>query len=270
MTGARAGPPGGRASIPLRVGIVDFLNSRPLAWGFRPETCPPDVEPIYDTPARLADRLAAGDLDVGLVPVVEAARIDGARVLPGLCIGAVREARSVLLVSRRPIAQVRRVALDESSRTSAALVRLLAAERWGIDPEYLSHRPDLDSMLDAADAALLIGDPALRVDRRDLQIWDLAAEWRAMTGLPFVFAAWTCRAGIELTPDQKRLFTDSLEAGLADLERIVTDAAAETGLDPDLLHRYFTHHLHYRLGPEERAGMDAFLRHIESLSPSPA
>lgn len=255
---------------PLRVGIVDFLNSRPLAWGFRPEACPPDVEPIYDTPARLADRLAAGDLDVGLVPVVEAARIDGARVLAGLCIGAVREVRSVLLVSRRPIAEVRRVALDESSRTSAALVRLLAAERWGIDPEYLSHRPDLEPMLDAADAALLIGDPALRVDRRDLQIWDLAAEWRAMTGLPFVFAAWTCRAGIELTPDQKRLFTDSLEAGLADLERIVTDAAAETGLDPELLYRYFTHHLHYRLGPEERAGMDAFLRHIESLSPSPA
>lgn len=212
--------------------------------------------------------LEAGDLDVGLVPVVEAARIDGARVLPGLCIGAVREVRSVLLVSRRPIAEVRRVALDESSRTSAVLVRLLAAERWGIDPEYFSHRPDLESMLAAADAALLIGDPALRVDRRDLQIWDLAAEWRAMTGLPFVFAAWTCRPGVELTPDQERLFIDSLEAGLADLDRIVADAVTETGLDPNLLHRYFTHHLHYRLGPEERAGMDAFLDRVERLTPA--
>lgn len=266
-TGTGTGSGAGNA---LRVGIVDFLNSRPLAWGFRPEVCPPTVQPIYDSPAQLADSLAASDLDVGLVPVVEAARIDGARVLPGLCIGAVREVRSVLLVSRRPIGRVRRIALDQASRTSAALVRLLAAERWGIEPEYVSHPTDLTAMLEAADAALLIGDPALRVDRRDLQIWDLAAEWRAMTGLPFVFAVWTCRAGIELTPDQERLFTDSLEAGLADLDRIVADAAAETGLDPDLLHRYFTHHLHYRLGPEERAGMDAFLRHIESLSPSRA
>lgn len=249
----------------LRVGIVDFLNSRPLAWGFRPEVCPEGVEPVYGSPARLADMLAAGSLDVGLVPVVEAARLAGARVLPGLCIGAVREVRSVLLVSRRPIARVRRIALDEGSRTSAALVRVLAAQRWGIEPEYVPHPPDLTAMLDTADAALLIGDPALHVDRGDLQIWDLAGEWKAMTGLPFVFAAWTRRPGIELTPEQEGLFIRSLEAGLADLERIVADSSRDTGLAPELLHRYFTHHLHYRLGPEERAGMDAFLQRVRRL-----
>ncbi|MGH9381093.1 MAG: menaquinone biosynthetic enzyme MqnA/MqnD family protein [Thermoanaerobaculia bacterium] len=246
----------------LRVGIVDFLNSRPLAWGFRRGACPDGVEPVYDTPARLADMLAAGSLDVGLVPIVEAARIEGAQVLPGLCIGAVREVRSVLLVSQGPIARVRRIALDQASRTSAALVRLLAAERWGIDPEYVPRAADLAAMLEAADAALLIGDPALHIDRRGLQIWDLAAEWRAMTGLPFVFAAWTRRPGLELAPEQEALFLHSLEAGLADLDRIVAEASRDTGLPPDLLHRYFTHHLHYRLGPEEQAGMEEFLSRL--------
>lgn len=244
---------------PLRIGIVDYLNTRPLAWGLRAATASPRIEPVFAPPARLADMLAAGDVEIGLVPVIEAERIAGAHVLPGTCIAALREVRSVLLLSRRPIAHVGRIALDENSRTSAALVRLLSLERWGIEPTFETAAPTLDAMLEAADAALIIGDPALRIERPDLQIWDLAAEWRAMTGLPFVFAVWAAGPGVEPQPWMEGLFRRSLDDGMANLAQIVARAHRETGLDADLLHRYYTEHLHFELGAAESAGMEAFL-----------
>lgn len=252
------------SSPPLRIGIVDYLNTRPLAWGLRPDAHPEGVEPVYAPPARLADMLAAGDIDIGLIPVIESARIPGTRIVPGVCIAALREVRSVLLLSREPIAHVRRIALDENSRTSAALVRLLSIERWGIEPEFSAAHPDLDAMLEEADAALVIGDPALHLERPDLQTWDLAAEWRAMTRLPFVFAAWTAREGVKLSAAIERLFTDSLETGMSHLEEIVAEAHRETGLDGELLSRYFTEHLHFQLGDAEREGMREFLRRCRS------
>jgi chorismate dehydratase len=244
---------------PARIGIVDYLNTRPLAWGLRSGVAPPDIEAVFAPPARLADMLKAAEIEVGLVPVIETERLPGAQVIPGTCIAALREVRSVLLVSRRPIARVRRIALDENSRTSAALVRLLSLERWGIEPEFTAAAPDLDAMLEDADAALVIGDPALRIERADLQIWDLAAAWRAMTGLPFVFAVWTARAGFEPAPRLESLFCHSLEQGMAHLTEIVAQAQHETGLDPGLLHRYYSEHLHFELGAAERAGMNLFL-----------
>lgn len=254
---------GDPASERLVVGIVDYLNTRPLAWGFRPQLAPPEVETVHASPARLADLLAAGRIDVGLVPLIEAARLPGVRMVSDVGIAAVREARSVLLVSRRPIAAVRQIALDEHSRTSAVLVRLLAARRWGIEPQYRIARPRLDEMLGEAEAALLIGDPALRVERSGLQVWDLAAEWRAMTGLPFVFAVWAARRGLTLDEEREHLFAASLELGEENLDEVVAEAAADSGLADDLLRRYYTHHLHFRLGPEERAGMHEFLRLAE-------
>ena len=183
---------------PLRVGIVNYLNSRPLAWSFLQGTAGEGVEAGFLPPARVADALAVGELDVGLIPSIEVQRIPGLTVLPGLCVAATREVRSVLLLSRCPADEIRRLALDENSRTSAALVRILLREKHGIEPECIAAEPDLEAMMARADAALVIGDPALHVDRTGYAVHDLAAEWRRFTGRPFVFAVWAVRDGVDL------------------------------------------------------------------------
>jgi chorismate dehydratase len=246
---------------PLRVGIVDFLNSRPLAWGFLAGRHGDFLAASYHPPATVARRLADGSLDAGLVPSIEVPRIGGLEVVPGLCVSATHEVRSVLLVSRRPLAEVRRIALDANSRTSAALTRILAAERWGIEPEYVEARPDVEAMLAGADAALVIGDPALQVDRERHLVVDLAAEWQALTGLPFVFAVWAVRpAAAAGVPGLGEVFADSLRFGLDHLDDIVARAASELSLPADLVRAYLTENLGYVLGDRERTGLDEFWR----------
>lgn len=247
----------------IRVGIVNYINSRPLARGllrgagggeFACESLPPAV---------IADRLAAGTLEVGLVPSIELARIPGLVVLPGLAIAATHEVRSVLLVSKVPIGEIESVALDENSRTSAALVRLVLEQRYGLIPEFRPAKADLDAMLADSDAALIIGDPALTVPRDNYVVLDLAGEWLEMTGLPFVFAVWAARQEVP-TGELVVPFTASLELGLLELDAIVAETAAESGLSPAILRDYFTRNLRYRMGPAEQAGLAEFLRRAEA------
>ncbi len=143
----------------LRVGIVNFLNSKPLAWGFLKGHHADLFAPSYHPPAMVARLLGQGNLDIGLIPSIEVQRIPNLKILPDICVASRHEVRSVLLVSRGPLEEVRKVALDQNSRTSAALLRILLRERYGLDPEYLHERPDPERMLAEADAALLIGDP---------------------------------------------------------------------------------------------------------------
>ena len=243
----------------VRVGIVDFLNSRPLAWGFLEGLHSDLFAPSYHPPAIVADRLAAGELDVGLIPAIEVPRIGDLQVLPDLCVASTHEVRSVILVLGRPIEEVQRVALDVSSRSSAALVRILLSDRYGIEPEYVPARPDLDAMLAEADAALVIGDPALAVDLDRHAHLDLAAEWRALTGKPCVFAVWAVRAGVDLE-DLGRYFEESLEHGLASLPNIVEQASSELGLAPAAVERYLTRNLSYRLRDEELESLAEYYR----------
>jgi len=247
----------------IRVGIVNYINSRPLSrgllrgrqeGGFVCESLPPAV---------IADRLAAGTLDVGLMPSIELARIPGLTVLPGLAIAATHEVRSVLLVSKVPVGEIASVALDENSRTSAALLRMILEDRYGLTPVFRPAQADIEAMLATADAALIIGDPALTVPREKYVVLDLAGEWLEMTGLPFVFAVWAVRAEVA-TADLFAPFTASLETGLAELDAIVTETAAETGLAPAVLRDYFTRNLRYRMGPAEQAGLAEFLRRAEA------
>ncbi|MEO7795722.1 MAG: menaquinone biosynthesis protein [Thermoanaerobaculia bacterium] len=255
----------------LRVGIVNYINSRPLSrgllrarqeGGFVCESLPPAV---------IADRLAAGTLDVGLVPSIELARIPGLTVLPGLAIAATHEVRSVLLVSKVPIGEIASVALDENSRTSAALVRMILKDRYDLEPTYRPAHADIDEMLATADSALIIGDPALTVPRERYVVLDLAGEWLEMTGLPFVFAVWAVRENVA-TAGLVAPFTESYETGLAELDQIVTETAAETGLSAAILRDYFTRNLRYRMGPTEQAGLAEFLRRAEArgLTTSPS
>lgn len=259
----------------LRVGIVDFLNSRPLAWGFLQGHHADLFAASYHPPSVVARRLAEGSLDAGLIPSIEVPRIGGLEVVPGLCVAATHEVRSVLLVARLPLDRVRRIALDSNSRTSAALTRILAAERWGIAPEYVEAAPDVEVMLEAADAALVIGDPALQVDRRRWLVVDLAAEWRALTGLPFVFAVWAVRPeAARRVPGLAGRFAASLRHGLDHLDDVVREAEATLGLSADMVRAYLTENLQYLLGPAQQAGLDELWRRARAHglieAPAPA
>jgi chorismate dehydratase len=241
----------------VRVGIVDYLNSRPLAWAFREGAETGDLEPFHLPPAQVATELATGSLDVGLIPSIEVQRIPGLHLVPGLCIAATHEVRSVLLVSKVPPRRIRRLALDENSRTSIALAKIVLSRRYGVEPECVSQAPRVEEMMLDSDAALVIGDPALRVSTADYLVLDLAGEWRKLTGLPFVFAVWAARAGIAadgLVP----FFDRSLREGLENLDRLIDEAHRQLGLDSGELREYLTVNLSFRLGVQELAGLQEF------------
>jgi chorismate dehydratase len=243
----------------LRIGIVNFVNSRLLSRGLEKGT-PEGYACELLPPAVIADRLRDGSLDVGLVPSIELARNPALAVVPGLAIAASHEVRSVLLVSKVPVAEIRSVALDENSRTSAALVRILLAERYGLAPAYRDATADLDHMLADGDAALLIGDPALAVPRERYVVLDLAGEWLEATGLPFVFAVWAVREGAVAGGELVELLAASFARGERELAAIVAETALETGISPAVLHDYYTRNLRFRIGPAEQAGLAEFLR----------
>jgi chorismate dehydratase len=254
----------------VRIGIVHYVNSRPLSRGLLRAEAGGSLVCELLPPAAIADRLRDGTLDAGLVPSIELARIPGLEVVPGLAIAATHEVRSVLLVSKVPVGEIESVALDENSRTSAALVRILLAERYGLEPEYRAAGADLDGMLAESDAALLIGDPALRVPRERYVVLDLAGEWLETTGLPFVFAVWAMRAGVD--PALAEELRASFEVGRAELDAIVAETAAETGLAEAVLRDYYTRNLRFEMGPAEQAGLAEFLRraHAAGLAPAAA
>jgi chorismate dehydratase len=191
----------------VRLGAVSYLNTRPLVEGLDRR---PGVALRFDVPARCADLVEAGEVDLGLVPIIEYARHDDYAVVPGISIASTDAVDSVALFTRQPIERVRSIALDVSSRTSAGLVRVLCARYFGIQPAFVDAAPDIRAMLAQADAALLIGDPALFQDPASVDAVkiDLGLAWRAMTGLPFVWAVWAGRAGAA-TPETCRLSTPS-------------------------------------------------------------
>ena len=243
----------------VRIGIVDYLNSWPLAWGFLCGRLEAGFVVSYHPPARVAEMLAAGDLDVGLIPSIEVQRIPGLSVVPGLCVAATHEVRSVLLVSEMPFAKVRTVALDENSRTSAALVRIVLADGYGVFAQTSERAPRLEEMLGEADAALVIGDPALHVDRRRYRILDLAAEWRRLTGRPFVFAVWAVGEGVPGEAVTAAL-SASLRIGFEQMQLIIDRAVEDLGLAREVVERYLTRHLRFVLGEDELGGLQEFYR----------
>jgi len=214
----------------------------------------------FQIPAECADRLASGEADIGIVPAFELTR-QKLKIVPGAGIACRGPVRSILLVTKRPPAEIRTLAADASSRTSVQLARVILARRYGAYPAIASHPPDLDRMLAAADAALLIGDPALRVDPAQLPYatLDLGTEWVNMTGYPMVFAVW---AGTEdaVTPEVERAFLESCRYGRQRIEEIVAAEAEPRGITAELARDYLTENIVHELGPREYEGMDVFLR----------
>ena len=241
----------------LRLGAVSYLNTKPLIRGL-PERLGDRGRLSLDLPSRLADKLANGTLDVALIPSVEYFRGDDYEVVSDAAIGCRGPVWSVRLLSRVPVQDIQRLALDEGSRTSAAMVRVLLFEMYGIEPETIPLPIDQHPESIDADAVLLIGDRAMYPARGVYQeIWDLGDRWCRWTELPFVFAMWVARPGVD-TAGLDEILQACRDEGLQQLESIAGEEAATHGLTKEDLHRYFAENLHFKLGPGERAGLQAF------------
>lgn len=215
----------------------------------------------FRIPAACADQLSTGAADIGIVPSFELTRQNLA-IIPGAGIACHGAVRSILLISKCPAAEIRTLAADSSSRTSVQLARVILERKFGATFETIPHSPDLDAMLQIADAALVIGDPALRIDPAQLPygVYDLGAEWVEMTGLPMVFAVWARRRGIAAA-GLEEAFRGSWRYGFDHMEEIVVSESASRGFAPDLVRDYLTHHIVHELGPREYEGMNLFLEY---------
>jgi chorismate dehydratase len=255
------------------VAASSYLNSAPLIWSFKNGSRASDIELIDAVPARCAELLAQGQVDVALVPAIEYQRIPGLVVVPKVCVGSREKVRSVILVSKRAeLKDISTIALDESSRTSATLLKIIFKEFLGFEPQWVSAPPDLTQMLDQNDAALLIGDPGMTISREALQTFDLASLWREHTGFGFVFAMWMIRAGA--AAESRTIdFGAACQEGLARAAEIINFYQPQLGLPRQELEIYLTENLSFSMDNELRSGLDLFYKlankhgHIPALQP---
>ena len=242
---------------PLRLAAVSYLNSVPLYWGLIHGPHRDRFHVTFELPSRCSDLLRDGAVDAGIIPSIEYQRIPDLKVVPGLAVASSGPVRSVLLISKCPIGGIRRLALTTASRTSICLIQILLQRHYHIAPQLVPHEPDLKAMLGVCDAALLIGDPALAADFPGLHVYDLAEEWRAMTGLPFVFAVWAVRSEAS-TSDLVPAFQQSLLYAMAHLSTIIEEESARTKLLPELIRTYLTENIDFSLGEENLKGLRLF------------
>ena len=247
-----------------RVCAVSYLNTVPLVWGMLHGGAA-DGRDVFDLefalPSVCADHLASGEAAIGIVPVIEMARqkLEYFRGTGIACHGAVR---SILLISKVPFREIRNLAADSGSRTSVMLSRVLLAEKFGVEPNIVTMRADLTAMLSEADAALLIGDAALRVDPQELpyESLDLGEQWTSMTGLPMVFALWSGRKEA-MEPRYGRAFQASCRYGMAHLDDIVRAESAARQFPEQMVRKYLTEHIVLELGERDYQGLELFLQH---------
>ncbi len=261
----------------MRISAISYLNTAPLMWDFEHGTADRDFEISYTVPSKCAAELVAGTADIGIIPAAAYATIPGLRVISGVAIASKRPVRSILLVSKKPLEDIQTVALDTSSLTSVALLQVLFHRWWGGGRKFSSLGPDIKKMLSGHDAGLLIGDPALRIDRSQYRTYDLAEEWLRLTGKPFVFAFWAVRgdAANGTTLDLASIFQSSRDHGLApaNLDVIAREWAPRIGLSEEGVRSYLTANIHYQLDAECIAGLQLFYRYgyeCGVLPPAPA
>jgi chorismate dehydratase len=240
----------------VRLGAVSYLNTKPLVHGLETRRDLFDVR--FDVPSQCAALLHAGQVDLGLIPAIEYLRGDYA-IVPGVAIGSDGPIASVAIFSRVPMAEVQTLALDTSSRTSVALTRVLCARHWRITPALVPAEPDLSAMLARADAALVIGDPALEIDpvAAGVHKVDLGTEWRALTGLPFVYAMWCGRPGAA-EPVHVAALNAARDGGVAAEDEIARTYGAGDPAREARARLYLRDNLKYSLGPREVAGLQRF------------
>jgi len=274
----------------LRISIVQYLNTAPLVWGFTKGPLRGKYDLSFTVPSQCAEQLRTGKADVAIIPAIEYQRIDDLVILPDMAIASKKLVRSLLIIAKKPIEQVKSFALDRSSRSTQALTRILCAEKWKIAPQFFEAPPNLEEMLQQADAALLIGDPALRIaveieensrpgadgqtvcpaatlgitSSDFLHVYDVVGEGRGLTGLPAVLAVWAARRDIG-TPDVAADFLTSRDFGLSHIPEICFAAARELELPQPALESYLRHNIDFSLDEENRRGLELYFAHAAKL-----
>lgn len=251
---------------PFRLAASTYLNSAPLIWSFTHGSKRGTVTFIDAVPARCAQLLSRNEVDAALVPVIEYQRIPGGALVPNVCVGSQNEVLSVVLVSKNTqLENIRSVALDESSRTSATLVKVIFREFLEQEPDWTTRTPNLEEMLDRNDAALIIGDPGMTFPRTGLKVWDMATLWRNYTGLGFVFAMWMVRnEAIDVD------FAGARDEGVARIEEIIREYENRIPMD---LRKYLTENIVYRIDDSMQRGLELYFelahkhRLIEQVKP---
>lgn len=277
----------------LRISAISYLNTAPLMWDFEHAQARPfdkvgtgsfaanakgwgsQFDVSYTLPSSCAQALAEGTADIGIIPAAAYTQIPGLVVLPDVAIASRRAVRSILIVSKVPMEEVRTVALDTSSMTSVALTKVVFEKWLGSGRTFTSMSPDIEQMLAACDAGLLIGDPALRIDRKRYHTLDLAEEWIRYTGKPFVFAFWAVRGDAlrEADPalDLAAVFRESRDHGLeaGSLDQIAREWAPRLELSESEVRTYLTENIHYRLDAGCLEGLQLFYRYAGELGVLP-
>jgi chorismate dehydratase len=260
----------------LRISAISYLNTAPLMWDFEHGAAHSEFEISYTLPSACARALQAGTADIGIIPAAAYTQIPGLQILPGVAIASRRAVRSILLVSKVPVEKVETVALDTSSMTSVALTKILFEKWLGGGRTFTPMAPDLDQMLVENDAALVIGDPALKIDRSRYVTLDLAEEWIRHTGKPFVFAFWAVRSEAlkELTVelDLAEVFQRSRDHGLEpeSLNQIAREWAPKLGIGESDIRSYLTENIYYELDAECVEGVQLFYRYASEIGALPA
>ena len=245
-----------------KISIVKYLNAVPLAWGILEGPQKESFDPVLSTPAECAEQLAKGSVDIGLIPSIEFQRIKGSRIVPGPAVAALYQVRSVILVSVVPLWKVKTVACNSGSRTSVALARIIFDEFYHTHPDFRPAEPNLTHMLAQNDAALLIGDnalkfmeqnaqpnaerqkPLLRFGSEPLEIFDLAERWRFLTGLPFVFAFWAVREGFK-DAGLVDILKASRDLGVASIPTIAEKYGELLQIKKEFIQAYLQRNVHY-------------------------
>jgi len=259
----------------LRISAISYLNTAPLMWDFEHGKAGAAFDISYTLPAQCAASLREGSADIGIIPAAAYCSIPDLSIIPGVAIASRRAVRSILLVSKVPLADIRTVALDTSSMTSVALTKVLFAKWWGGERTFSAMAPDIVQMLEQHDAGLVIGDPALQIDRSRYVTYDLAEEWIRFTGKPFVFAFWAVRqaalqnAASDL--DLAAVFQQSRDHGLKpeNVNHIVRDWAQRLALSESMVRDYLTHSIHYSLDAECLAGLRLFYQYTKECGALP-
>ena len=242
-----------------RIAASSYLNTAPLIWSFLYGPRQDTIELFtHQAPARCAEMLASSEVDAALVPVIEYQRIPDIAIVPDVCVGARSAVRSVVIASKlNNLKKIKRVALDDSSRTSVVLVKIIFREFLGFEPEWQVSRPDLRSMLEHNDAALIIGDPAMKVPRDKFRVFDLATLWYDHTGFGFVFAQWMAR--VNYANEVRGIdFKAARDEGLAHLDEIAARHEKQTGLSHDEIRDYLTRNIAFQIDDEMKKGLQLF------------
>ncbi len=258
-----------------KISVVEYLNSVPLAWGIVEDQSKDQFETVFSTPAECADQLAGGRVDVGLIPSIEFQRIQGTKIVPGAAVASRHRVKSVLLVSELPLWRVRTVAHDKGSRTSVALAQIVFHEFYKTRPAFRPAEPDVSNMLATSDAALIIGDVALKFMEQNeiprienqkplvrhgsepLQIFDLMERWQVLTGLPFVFAFWAVRQGFT-DGNVVEALNRSRDVGVASIPKIAERYADKLGIKKEFIEQYLERNVYYYMEQSCIDGLNLF------------